>query len=342
MRTKLFIISAVVLVTVLVVFIRNYHVPGVSADGAVYLQIARNLLLGEGLGWQALWFPPLFSMVIAAVSYVAGIRELVVAAGIVSAVSGFFLALAVYFLAARLFDRTTALCAAVTTACFPHLLSISFSSEAEVLYTLLLVLSLGLFILCIEKKSFGWAALTGVSFSGTYLSRSEGFLILLFICLLLISSGSSMERGRLTKLCCTVLVVFFVVSSPYLLFLHKHYGAWVISPKTSYVMTWMKSRTYHDNDKGEIFNDELWGVTADGKLGWQKPQGAGDLVVYLMSHPGKSAKIYLQNLAAMVPGRIPNGSGMEHYPQVFPIYFAVPALLALFFPWGPLSRQKKA
>ncbi|WP_243370768.1 glycosyltransferase family 39 protein [Geotalea sp. SG265] len=84
--------------------------------------MARNILLGKGLGWQALWFPPLYSIFIAAVSSIAGIRELVFAASLVSVVCGAGLAFAVYFLASRLFDWKTAFCAAILCATFPHLL----------------------------------------------------------------------------------------------------------------------------------------------------------------------------------------------------------------------------
>ncbi len=343
MRLKKVVPLFALVLMVFAVLTRYFHTSGVSTDGAVYLQIARNILLGKGLGWQALWFPPLHSILIALVSSVAGIKSLIAAASVVSAVSGVSLAFAVYFLGKRLFDQRTALCAAMLSACFPHLVSISFSAEAEITYTLFLVLSLGLLTLCIEKHSFTLAALTGLSFSLTYLARSEGFLIMLFVCLALaVFGGKSVARNVIFKLCATVILVFFVVSIPYLLFLHKHYGAWVISPKTSYVMIWMKSRIYHDNNKGEVFNDELWGLTPGGKLRWQEPKGARDLVDYLMSHPGKSLSVYWRNLKAEIPGRIPNGSGMEHFPQVFPVYFALPALLTIFFPWGRLSREKKA
>ena len=109
--------------------------------------------------------------------------------------------------------------------------------------------------------------------------------------------GRRFYRSAVFKYCLLATLVFVMTASPYLLFLHKHYGSWVISPKSTYVMIWMKSRIYHDNDKGEMGNDELWGLTPDGnKLRWQEPKGISDLVGYLMSHPGKSLSVYLHNL----------------------------------------------
>jgi hypothetical protein len=107
-------------------------------------------------------------------------------------------------------------------------------------------------------------------------------------------------------------------------------------------MIWMKSRIYHDNDKGEIGNDELWGLTPDGRIKWQQPSGIRELAEFLMSHPAKSLSVYLHNLSLELPGRIPNSGGTQHFPQVYPIYVALLALLAACLKWGESSRLKKA
>lgn len=320
----------------------HYHVPGLSTDGVVYLQIARNILSGIGLGWQALWFPPLHSVLIAAVSYLTGIKDLLAVAGIVAPFMGFLLVLAVYFLASQLFDRRTALIASVLSALFPHLINFSFSPEAEITYTSFLVLSLALYVASIRRNSHCFAVLAGLSFALAYLARSEGFVIMALVFSVTTAvQGQRFYRSKVFKLSATATVLFFLAASPYLVFLKKHYGTWVISPKTSYVMSWMKSRIYHDNDKGEIFNDELWGLNSAGKLRWQEPKGTGELAEYLISNPTKNLSVYMHNLSMEIPGRIPNGSGMEHYPQVYPLYLALAALFAVFGRWGEYSREKK-
>ncbi|HEY6008970.1 MAG TPA: hypothetical protein VIU40_11655, partial [Geobacteraceae bacterium] len=80
-------------------------VPGISMDGVTYLQIARNVLGGQGLGWQALWAAPLHSLFIALAARLCGTHDLAVAAGHVGRCLGVGLVLAVYFLARELFDR---------------------------------------------------------------------------------------------------------------------------------------------------------------------------------------------------------------------------------------------
>ena len=134
-----------------------------------------------------------------------------------------------------------------------------------------------------------------------------------------------------------VIVISFILTSlPYLMFLKQTYGKWVLSPKSTYVQIWMKSRIYRDNDLGEQGNPELWGLSKNGKLMWQEPKGLSDLAGYLMSHPRKSLQVYLDNFKKEMPGWIPNNSGQWLYPQVYPWYFAIPALF-----WVTVSLRRR-
>jgi 4-amino-4-deoxy-L-arabinose transferase-like glycosyltransferase len=326
-----------------VLMICLYRQPGISTDGHTYLQIARNIHYGVGLGWQALWFPPLHSILIALVAWLPGVHDIQAAAGIVAILMGMLLTVSLYFLSTEIFNPKVGVLAAITVLAFPHIFNAHISTEAEITYVAFLISSLALLIAAVKRESRILAALTGISFSLAYLARSEGFLIMLMtLAALCASQGSGFYRRPLARLCLITLVLFFATSSPYLLFLKKHYGTFVISPKASYVMIWMKSQVYHDNDKGEIGNDELWGLTPDGTIKWQQPSGLRDLVAYLMSHPAKSLSVYLHNLSLEIPGRIPNSGGTQHFPQVYPIYVALLALLAAVQKWGESSRLKKA
>jgi len=57
-------------------------------------------------------------------------------ASLVSPLLAFLLVPTVYSLAVQIFDRRAALLAAIFTAIFPHLISISYSAEPEITYTL--------------------------------------------------------------------------------------------------------------------------------------------------------------------------------------------------------------
>ena len=324
--------------------ISTFSCPGLTADGHTYLQIARNIHFGIGLGWQALWVPPLYSCLIALVGWLPGVPDLLLASALVGAFMGLLLVVSVWLLAEELFGRSVALGAALVAALFPHFHWIFRAPEAECTYTALLVFSLWLFIVAQRKQAIYLFILSGITFSLTYMSRSEGFLIMLFA---IAATVSLQWRRHTTQKSCVraialLLLAFFITSLPYMLFLKKHYGSWVISPKSTYVLIWMKSRIYHDNDFGEAGNEDLWGLTDKGTLKWQVPSGTGDLFSYLMSHPAKSARVYLDNLLREVPGRIPNNSGMERYPQVFPVILALAAIGALLRRWGDNSAQNKA
>ncbi|MSN27283.1 MAG: hypothetical protein GJV46_15635 [Geobacter sp.] len=319
-----------------------YHLPGITADGHIFLQIARNIRYGIGLGWQGGWVPPFHSVLISLTSQLPGVADIQAAAGLVSISMGVLVPLVVYALAVAVFNRTIAVASATLVAVFPHFIFMSFSPESEITYTMLQLASLALLLASIKRSSILLAALAGTFFSMAYMARSEGFLVMVMVlALLCLAEGLYFYRTSIFRLSAVVLVAFFVVSSPYLLFLKKEYGAFVISPKSTYVLIWMQSRIYHDNDKGETGNEDLWGLSADGRLKWQRPSGLRDVAAYLMTHPAKSLQVYLHNLSTEMPGNIPNNSGCQHYPQVYPIYIVIPCLLMAFCRWGEYSTQKK-
>lgn len=325
------------------VLFSTFSRPGVTADGQTYLQIARNLHFGIGLGWQALWVPPLHSTLVALVGWLPGVPDLLISSAIVGAVMGILLTVAVWLLASEIFGSSVAFGSSVIAALFPHFFWISKAPEAECTYTALLVCSIWLSCVALRKQSSGMFILCGIAFSLTYMARSEGFLIMLFVVsAVFLSEWRRNLQGKMVRFTAILLLAFLLTSLPYLIFLRKHYGGWVISPKSTYVLIWMKSRIYHDNNLGEVGNEELWGLTDSGKLKWQVPSGIGDVLSYLMSHPAKSVQVYLNNLKMEIPGNIPNNSGMEKYPQVFPVILALAAVFISFRKWGERSCRNKA
>ncbi len=319
-----------------------YHPLGITADGHTYLQIARNIQMGIGLGWQALWATPLPPIIIAGVDSIMGIHDLQRTAGLIAPVMGVLLTASVYFLADGLLGRRIALIAALVTAVTPHFLWITFSTEPEIYYTVFLVTALGLLCRAVVLNSLLYACGAGCAFCCAYMSRSEGFLIMVLTAMaLLISQGRQTFRSFMPRIVATMIVVYFLAASPYLLFLKQNYGTFVISPKATYVLIWMKSRIYHDNDKGEQGNDDLWGLTPDGRLKWQVPSGIGDLAGYLLQDPAKSGRVYFHNLSMELPGRIPNNSGALHFPNVFPVVSGAFGALLAFRPLGGCVGKEK-
>lgn len=349
-----FIISRVHLPFLLFLFLSFFYVfypftivePDISADSVYDAQIAKNIIWDGKLGWQATLQPPL-QAVLTAFAY--PLTNNVLTAGIlVSKIMLWFLPLSVYLLALRLFGVKTAFFSAILVFFHPHFHCASNVMEPTVTYTTLLMMALFFSWKAFSRKSFICAAVGGAFFSFAYLSRSEGFLILVFMNLALLfilwRKNKVEKKDFLLKsgILLVVILTFFLVSAPYLFFLKDTYGKIVISPKSSYVQEWMKSRIYKDNNSGEILNPRLWGLNDKGKLKWQEPKGAGDLIRYLASHPAKNARIYLTNLSKEIPGRIGAAGGQENYPQVYPLYFVVPAIFWLVVIFRKRCERSKA
>lgn len=337
---------------------------GMSADGVTYVHIAKNIVLDGSPGWQATWAAPFFSVLMAAVYPVFG--SFAVAGMVVSKIMTILLPLAVYLLAYALFNSRVGVIAAVLTAFHPHFTFISGSLEPEVTYTTLQVFSLWAIWRALNSsefkvqsselnenpesktqnselktRNFLWAILGGILASLAYQTRSEGLLIFVFVMAALVIIAL-VQRLRLTSYISRIIIIlaivisFILTSLPYLMFLKQTYGKWVLSPKSTYVQIWMKSRIYRDNDLGEQGNPELWGLSKKGKLMWQEPKGLSDLAGYLMSHPQKSWQVYVDNFKRQMPWSIPNNSSQWLYPRVYPWYFVIPA----FF-WIGISLKRR-
>ena len=351
---KRFIISRVHLPFLLFLFLSFFYVfcpfsieePIISADAVYDAQIAKNIIWDGKLGWQATLQPP-FQAILTAIVY--PLTSNVLTSGIlVSKFMLWLLPISVYLLALRLFGIKTAFFSAVLVFFHPHYSFASAFMEPTLTYTTLLMMALFFSWEAFSRKSFIYAVVGGLFFSFAYLARSEGFLILVFMNFALLSilwrKNKVEKKDFLLKsgILLVVILTFFLVSAPYLFFLKDTYGKIVISPKSSYVQEWMKSRTYKDNNSGEILNPRLWGLNDKGKLKWQEPKGAGDLLRYLASHPAKNARIYLTNLSKEIPGRIGGAGGQQNYPQVYPLYFVLPAFLWLAIVFIKRDGRSKA
>lgn len=321
----------------------HYEEGGISADAVFDAQIARNILLGDGLGWQATMQPP-FHAILTTILY--PLTDNILVSGIlVSRLMWWLLPIPVYILAKEVFGIKIALISAILVFFHPHFAFSSGMMEPTVTYPTLLLLGVSFSWLAFSKRSLFYSILGGLFFSFSYLARSEGLLIFLFsltcMILIFIKEFSGNRDTRKALILIVLLTSFILASLPYVLFLKDTYGKIVLSPKSTYVQIWMKWKIYHDNDFGEQGNPELWGLSKNGKLMWQEPKGIGDLVQYLMSQPEKSLRVYLENLSLQIPGRIHNNSGQWLYPQVYPWYFAIPALFWIVVSFAGQEKRKE-
>lgn len=312
----------------------------ISYDGVYYAQIAKNFLSGAGPGWEAMIFPVLQPVFVAAISWLTGTANLAFLAVCVNEVAGALLLVPVYYLAREYFGKTVAAATVVMLIPYPHLVAIAGGDTTESLYSFLVFLSLFLCYRAIDSKKGPALFIAGAALGATYLARPEG--LILFAAFVLIAFTVLMRAlGPYTafRKAGLALAGFTLLALPYAVFLHGSYGRLVLSPKLPYESVVMKAKVL-----GLPLNmSEVDGLTPSGMLAWQENGGAGLIAGYFRNDPGKLIGVYADNLVSELPWNVRNSSHLEGYPIVYPLYFWLPAILAFgALAYRPESRWKAA
>lgn len=215
----------------------------IDPDEGYYLILARNLLNGNGYTFNGLpniIFPPLLPMVIA--FFYSFIGNLQLSLNIITALSGTLLGLMVYLISRKKFSLFASFgCLLLTLFVYQLNSFLPISAPyTEILYRgsdifncLLVLISLYFTILLIEKNRYRFSVLAGLSLSLAYLTRPEGFLLFLALSALLIMLKLvSWISLSFKKLIC-FFFVFVLFSFPYVFYLKKTTGKWILSGKIS-------------------------------------------------------------------------------------------------------------
>jgi hypothetical protein len=195
---------------------------------AEYVRVAENLRAGNGLmssyGGPETMYAPLYSLLIAGVSLVAGNAEL--AAHLVSLFFGTFLVVPVFFITLRVYGLRAAYLSAILLAVHPLLVARAGSIYSEAVYPTLLTAAL-------YWATPGIAYPAGFFFGLAYLTRPEAFAYPVFFALALFVMALFTRRSPATAVVAPGLVLagFVLVASPYVLFLHSHTGNWRLEGK---------------------------------------------------------------------------------------------------------------
>jgi hypothetical protein len=157
------------------------HDAAIDMDGSEYVRVAQNILGGHGAigmrGFPMVIFPPLYSWTIALLVRVGFAPE--TAALTIAFVGGCAFVLAVAALVARVYDRRTALAAALVAAVLPICVDTSTTALTEAPFAAFA--TVGLWSLVEVTRSWSWraAAVCGAAFGAAYLLRPEGALFAL-------------------------------------------------------------------------------------------------------------------------------------------------------------------
>lgn len=315
----------------------KYATAHITSDGVSYVTLGRNLISGNFKEAFSTYWPPLYPVLVALFSIATG--DVVLAGRLVSVLSGGLLIIPQYFLARNLYDKSTALIAALLTLIYPFLLGYSTFALTECLYALLFMLAIlsGMHALCDGNRRY--FLLTGLTIGGCYLVRPEAFgfallMIVLIIGLKLISRSASQKDAFANALLFSA--GFLLLSFPYVLYLRSETGRWGISEKLAAVPFGMESR-------------HKWGGLIDDRMISAETRSAGDTVaestepeISLQEEPRSdlAARLFVQRFREL-PWRLYREYSI-HLPRLMTPAFIFLAGLGLFAgPWssGRARRQ---
>ena len=212
-------------------------------DEAGHLLIARNLV--EGLGYTSragmtdMHLPPVLPLLSAALIKVGFTPEW--ATSTIHIVTGALLCIPVYLLARALYGSRAGLVAALLVAVYPALAAQPFLWGTMTESPFLLAVFAGVWAVhrSLQSGKIGWYAGVGLCFGLAYLTRPEGlvyFAVLgLFMVAWHLAHRSFWRLATFGRLSLAVLVCLAVMS-PYVIFLHRASGAWMLSGKTGIIL----------------------------------------------------------------------------------------------------------
>jgi hypothetical protein len=219
--------------------------PNIGGDGLRYMVPIHNFVNGQGytlLGEVELWMSPGYGLL----SYfvyllIRGLTQLDVRSAIplsgmlVSLLSYLLIIPLVFVTTKRLFDRESAYVATFLIAFEYGLISLSYVTLSESVYSLFLVFSFYLFLRIIieDNKSILLYFIIGITLGFSYLIRPEGFVVSLvcFLVLFIKALKNREKRVKMLGLVAIFVIAFSCMATPYVLFTHEHTGHYSVSPK---------------------------------------------------------------------------------------------------------------
>jgi 4-amino-4-deoxy-L-arabinose transferase-like glycosyltransferase len=217
--------------------LKHWGTGAIEAEGAGLARIAENLRKGAGyVGIMSsgleLNTPPLFPLLISAVSFVTD--DYVRAVRLVSLVMGALLPLPVFGIALRLFNRRTALVAAVLAILYPLLINMSIAVLVEAPYPTLLLSVVYLVLCALKRPSTGTWCGVGGAFGLAYLMRPEAvapFLIAVLFALTVTGDRLAIKCKRAGA----AVAMFAVLALPEVIFIYKSTGKVLLDGKSAIV-----------------------------------------------------------------------------------------------------------
>ncbi|MCP2499960.1 MAG: glycosyltransferase family 39 protein [Deltaproteobacteria bacterium] len=186
------------------------------------------------LGGPETIFPPLYPVLIGALSVVTGDTE--VAGRLISMAMGTLLPVPMFLLTEMVFDRRAALSAALLVAISPMLIALSCSVYSEGIYFTMWLTGIYFAMRTLRGDKVRYAALSGLFLGFAYLVRPEAMGYALLTAIWILAAGifrKSTIRSALPR-AATVLLVALAVAAPYVTWLSINSGNIHLEGKSAY------------------------------------------------------------------------------------------------------------
>lgn len=202
----------------------------INTDGVSYATIGSNLIQGNGYthitGKIALIIAPFYPFLLGLVSlFVSNIE---VAGQVVSMLFGVLLIIPIYFLARKLYNERIAILTSILVILSHSLIFVSTEVKTEAIYIFLLISAIYLSWLALTKKKIQYYILSAAFFALCFMTRQEAIgYIVIFLILNALCIWKYVNRKKvITFLSSTflIVIVFLVVSSPWLIFRYQVTG----------------------------------------------------------------------------------------------------------------------
>ena len=203
---------------------------GIAYDGAHYGFVARDFLKGDftkGLSSPA---PPLYPFLISLLSPDPAHVE--ITGRLLSLFWGTFTVIPLFYLIKEAVGRREAIFSALFYSFHPYLVTYSGMLLSEATYWGLLILSVYLFWTGLRREKVWKISLSGVFLGLAYLTRPEGIGYILVFLAWIVVDGVLKKRWFRTFVFNGVLISsIFILSIPYVIYVHQETGQWLISKK---------------------------------------------------------------------------------------------------------------
>ncbi len=269
----------------------------IASDGAAYIKTAERLLAGGG--FHPLW-PPFYPWLISLLTGRGLEPEL--SGTLISLIFGLGVVALTYFVTKEIFSLRVAGIATIFAVFHPFLVRYSAEVLAETVFTFFLILTIFLGWQARRKENVFPVLGMGIACALAYLTKPEAVVLMLLIPSWWIFPGAGAGIGRRLINVALAVIVFLLITFPYLGVVHEITGQWLVSQKQTVVFSLALQE--------EGYTDTLEEITP---------------VQYLISQPALFCRKIGKDLLVLA-GRFPDA----YHPLLF-----IFLLIALFNRWPP-------